>query len=444
MSSLIPVPSNGMYYTPRDFETFNNLFDTLYSGVNATAKLCDAACQGCNHTEELYTKNVTFVVTENCNLDCTYCYEQHKTKNRMTKEIGKDGVDFLFDQERLAGYFTKEKSQAIILDFIGGEPLLEIELIDYIVEYFKLKAFEQRHPWAWNYMISISSNGVLFNTAAVQKFLAKNPGKVSITISIDGNEELHDACRVFHNGKGSYKIVEKSARKLLELNPLANTKMTLAPENIMYLNAAIKNLWHNIGYTHVNTNCVYEEGWTMEHAQIMYDQMIELADYMLDNDLHDKKSVSLFDEAIGKPLVEDRNWCGGNGQMLAIGTDGRVFSCLRFMKYALVNQKEQPIGDIWNGLSGIKTNEWFQKLSSIRMSTQSDDKCKSCEIAQGCGICTAYNYDKFGDPNVRATFICDTHHARVCASAYYFNKLYAKLGVDQQFILNCENVFAKG
>lgn len=443
MSTLV-TPKNGKYLTSEDFDTFGNQFDSMYAGATAKQKLCDSACAGCNHTEELYTKNITFVVTENCNLACTYCYEQHKTKNKMTKQIGRDAVDFLFDQERIAGYFTEEKCQAIILDFIGGEPLIEIDLINDIVEYFKLKAFELRHPWAYNYMISISSNGILFNNDEVQKFMNRNKGKVSMSISVDGNEELHDACRIFPTGKGSYKLVEKAARKLLELDPMSSTKVTLAPENVSFLNEAIKSLWHDIGYANIHSNCIYEEGWKPEHAQIFYDQLIELADYILDNDLHDKKWVSLFDETIGDKLKEDRNWCGGNGQMLAIGTDGRLFSCLRFMKYALVHQKEQPIGDIYKGLAAAKDNAWLKHLTSVTMNSQSDDKCKECKIATGCALCTAYNYDKFGDPNVRATYICDMHHARVCANSYYFNKLYAKLDLNQQFELNCENTFVKG
>src|SRR3712207_3170723 len=131
----------------------------------------------------------------------------------MSKEVAKQAVDFIFDKEKINGYYDFEVSPAVIIEFIGGEPLLEIELMDYIVEYFKFKAFELNHPWAENYMISLTSNGILYNDEKVQEFLRKNPGKVSVGITIDGNKELHDSCRVFPDGSGSYDIVEKRSEE---------------------------------------------------------------------------------------------------------------------------------------------------------------------------------------------------------------------------------------
>jgi uncharacterized protein len=150
-------------------------------------------------------KNVTFVLTENCNLACTYCYETHKSSKRMTKEIADRAIEFIL---------TKiEGSPAVSLDFIGGEPLLEIDLMDYIMARFKIRSFELSHPWQNNYMFSLTTNGVLYDNPKVQKFLDKNKGRCSICITIDGNRELHDKCRVFPNGKGSYDIVSKNVRK---------------------------------------------------------------------------------------------------------------------------------------------------------------------------------------------------------------------------------------
>ena len=83
------------------------------------------------------------------------------------------------------------------LIFIGGEPLLEIDLIDYFMRYFRQKAVELNHRWAIHYMISISTNGILYNNPKVQQFIRKNQGRLSLTITIDGNKELHDSCRLF-------------------------------------------------------------------------------------------------------------------------------------------------------------------------------------------------------------------------------------------------------
>jgi uncharacterized protein len=331
----------------------------------------------------------------------------------------------------------------IILDFIGGETLLEIDLINYIVEYFKFKAFEMGHPWATNYRISISSNGILYDTPAVRDFVAKNKDNLSFTISIDGCKELHDTCRVFHDGRGSYDIVEKSSKMLIQdMGHFGtSTKMTLAPSNISYLYDAVRNLYENIGLHIVYSNCVYEEGWEFKHSVELYNQMIKVADYIIDNDLYSDLYVSLFNEDINRRNVDNNSYCGGNGDMLAIGTDGKCYPCLRFMDYALTSQKEQCIGDIFKGIDGYENNPWLKKLEAVTFTSQSPQKCIDCPVSGECGLCTAYNYDKFGDPDKRATFICDMHKARVCANSYFWNKLYKKLGVDKKFELSIENVY---
>ena len=764
------IPKNKIYLTSRDFEQWSDYFGGLISSDKRYNKSSCGDCNSCNSScsteNDIRTKNITFVVTEACNLNCSYCYETHKTGRRMTKEVAKQSVDFLFDKQKINGYYEFDDSVAVILEFIGGEPLLEIDLIDYIVEYFKFKAFEVGSPWASNYMISMSSNGVLFETEKVQNFIKRNLGRVSIGITIDGNKELHDKCRLFHDGKGSYDIVESSVKAWLKINPDAQTKITLAPENVMFLNDALKNVW-SLGLKGAFTNCVFEEGWKTSDATILYHQMIELADYLLENENYTKYFCSLFDESIGKKNTEDKNWCfkkgtliltprgnvniedlsvgdvvttsnkaiqkvsnvlkrvsndtasiratgifetsttkdhpyltkkligrnkysnpewakvedikkgdkiathchifgninvnkdiayivgryigdgwcsttgyklccgyqdykelkiamdnasinystddyrtvkqfnifknntellsilsqighvafeknipgeafnwnkesiesllkglfdadgcyrekeamwkfntispilandvlillrglsyfptcylnrragesviegrtvtikdryevyyyldntrtlfceydkdknvvwttvrevnldcepyevynltvenehafiangsivhncGGNGEMLAIAPDGKCFPCIRFMGYSLNGRKEQPIGDIYKGLDKKEDNAWLNELSQITMTSQCsyDDnkKCLTCPIASGCALCSAYNYDKFGTPNHKATFICETHWARVMASSYFYNTLYKKLGLKDKFELN--------
>jgi len=429
-------PKNGLYLTFADNESWQNYFSKLIGNGNKNLK------EGCSIDPDLKVKNITFVVTERCQLSCNYCFQPNKSNATMTKEIAKVAIDFLFNKEKVNDYFNDEKSPAVILEFIGGEPLLEIDLMDYIVEYFKFKAFEVDSPWSTNYMINFTSNGILFDTPKVQQFLQRNKGRVSIGITIDGNKELHDSCRVFPDGSGSYDIVVKSVKKWLEMDSNPGTKLTLAPENIHYLFDATLNLW-NMGILTIHANCVFEEGWEDKHAKVFYEQLIKLADYIIDNELYKNNYISLFNETIGKPLIEDRNYCGGNGSMLAIGTDGKCFPCIRFMKYSLSNpeREEKSIGDIWNGLDKKVENEWLNQLCQITMSTQSTDKCNNCKIASGCALCTGYNYDKFGDPNIRATFICDMHHARVLANKYYWTTLYKKLGIEKEFLVNIDKNF---
>ena len=153
---------------------------------------------------EQKVQNLDFIVTEDCNLRCKYCYICHKSKGHsMNFETAKKFIDYVMGD-------SFEKEPAVILSFIGGEPLLEVELIDKIVDYFKSTTYAMEHQWAWNYRISITTNGVNFGTPEVQKFIAKNKGKLSVTITIDGTKEKHDLQRVFPDGSGSYDMVVKN------------------------------------------------------------------------------------------------------------------------------------------------------------------------------------------------------------------------------------------
>lgn len=383
------------------------------------------------HFEDaILTKNITFVVTENCNLRCTYCYECGKNQTkRMTKEVARKAVDTILDQTKLNKYIDFEKHKCPILEFIGGEPLLEIEIIDYIMDYFRYKTTIMNHPWRDKYMISITSNGMLYDDPKVQKFILKNMGRLSISITIDGDKQLHDSCRLTIDGNGSYDTVVKSVKHAIKQIGMKDTKVTFAPGNIRFINRSIKHLF-DLGLTNIAANCVFENVWKKEDSIVFYDQLIQLADYMIDNEIYKYASVSIFDENIGRPMesADDRNWCGGDGQMLAIGTDGRLFPCIRFMQYSLSNPntKEICIGDLDNGVKDRKEIPMFDCLCSITRSSQSTKECMECPVAQGCAWCTGYNYDVFGTPNKRATFICPMHKARVLASYYYFNKLAEK------------------
>jgi len=439
--SNITEPKNGLYITSVDYAQWQDYMSPLiksYEGCMGDCDKCKASHED-SINKEIRVKDITFVVTEVCDLKCTYCYQTHKTKRVMSKEVAKQAVDFILDEEKINGYYNFKDSPAVILEFIGGEPLLNIDIMNYIVEYFKFKAFEMDHPWATNYMINFSSNGIRFEDDEVQKFLKRNPGKVSIGITIDGNKKLHDACRVFPDGRGSYDIVEKSIKKLVQSYDHPQTKITLAPQNIMYLKDAITNIW-KLGLTGAYTNCVFEDVWQIRDATILYRQMKELADYLLENERYRKYFCSLFSETIGVEIHEEQNWCGGNGQMLAIDPEGNCFPCIRFMKYSLNNEKEQPIGDIYKGLDKKEDNEWLNKLKAITMTSQCQNednkKCLGCKIASGCSLCVGFDYDTFGDPNHKATFICEMHHARVMANYYYWNKLYKLLNLDKTFELN--------
>lgn len=673
-------------------------------------------------TNDILVKNITFVITENCNLRCTYCYECNKDYHAvMSEETARAAVDMILDGEKCSGYTD---APFLILEFIGGEPFLQVKLMDYIVEYMRYKAFEIGHPWYNHYMISISTNGTLWFNKDVQAFLQKYRDRLSVSITIDGDSALHDACRIFPDGSGSHSIVEKAIKDAVANYNMSDTKVTLAPENIQYIGQSIPYLF-SLGLTNINANVVFEDVWKPEDARLFYQELVKLGDWIIDNEIYKIGYVSLFDESIGQPMdeTENDNWCfragtlittpygnkpieqlqigdevvsyndihkiekiskrkanntlilkangiiptyttkdhpylvkrdgkkdwelaqnlkpkdkiaiyrhkfgnihsnsayilgryigngwhsedgyqlcgkrsevkkisaeldklgikykvsyyksnaqfafdtnilelahekgqlknipaiafqfdeesvqalidgiieaggteypsndirrfttinaalandvlymlhglgympicyhthqydiyydkkkttediiwttvisiedadpydvynltvedehnyiangcivhncGGNGRMLAIGTDGKLFPCIRFMKYSLQNNRQEyQIGDIEHGID--LSNQYLQELNQLTRRSQSTDECFYCPVASGCAWCTGYNYDVFGTPNKRATFICMLHKARVLANYYFWNKLYKAVGEESTYKLNLD------
>ena len=405
----------------KKFEQFQDLIGRLYPEANFDNPIDNST---------ISTSNVTFQVTDDCNLKCSYCYQINKGKHKMSLDVAKRFIDMLLDNdENTKQYIDTRSKNAVVIEFIGGEPFLEVELMDQIIEYFVQQMIIKDHPWQYHYVISISSNGTLYFEPKVQEFIKKYLSHLSLSISIDGNKQLHDACRVFEDGSGSYDIAIAAVHHYIDvLGGKMGSKMTLAPENISYTYEAVVSLIEQ-GYTEINLNCVYEKGWTENHATVLYYQLKKLADYMIMNDLTDTVYISMFVETYFRPKSPDdvENWCGGNGQMISVDYKGDIYPCIRYMESSL-GDTVPPImvGNVYDGMMvDAKCKACMKALKSVNRKSQSTDECFNCLIADGCSWCQAYNYqDSGGDINHRAIYICVMHQARALANSYYWNLNY--------------------
>lgn len=389
-------------------------------------------------------RTVTFQVTDSCNLRCTYCYQINKAAHKMDFETAKKFTDILLSDR--FDYINTKNSCGIIIEFIGGEPLLEIDLITQITDYFITSMIEMQHPWATRFRLSICSNGLLYFDEKWQNYLRRYGKYLSFSISIDGCKELHDSCRLLPDGSGSYDIAMAGVKDYQENKKgKMGSKMTLAPENIRYTYKAYRNFIEN-GYREINLNCVYEADWTAEHALILYDELKKIADDILENNLEEELFIAMFQRDYFKAKSEDdvANWCGGTGLMISCDWKGDIYPCIRYMESSLgTSQKPLIIGNVDVGVGVLQEHkDAINMLNAIDRRTQSTDECFYCPIAEGCSWCSAYNYQHFGTPNKRVTNICIMHKARSLANVYYWNKLYKKHNEDAHFIMNCPKEWA--
>ena len=384
--------------------------------------------------EKRAVMSVTFQVTDGCNLNCSYCYQIHKGKKVISIDTAKQAIEDLLSGTM--GYCNADKNPALCLEFIGGEPFLVIDEIEEIYEYFLKRTIELKHIWAINHFIGITSNGVLYFDPKVQNFLRKYKGKIGLSITLDGNQELHDSCRRFPDGSPSYEHAIAAIKHWTDQGLYMGSKITIAPGNVKYLASAVKHMIE-LNYEDIHANCVFEKGWELHHALTLYEQLKELADYFIENNYFIDRYFRMFDHKGFQPLLEEdnNNWCGGDGRMLAISPDGYYYPCLRFMETSLgENQIEFVIGEVGRDIGEEEVwQERVQCLYDITRKSQSTDECYNCPVARGCSWCTAYNYQENGTPNSRCTYICDMHKATSLANVYYWNKLFQTLDVDFYF-----------
>ena len=357
----------------------------------------------------------------------------------MKFEDAKLFIDKLLSgEDGFSEYVSVKNSPGIVIEFIGGEPFLEVDLIDQIVDYFRLRTIELNHPWADKFCISICSNGVLYTDPKVQKFLQKNNDCISFSVTLDGNKELHDACRVFPDGRGSYDLAEYATQDWMNRGYYMGSKITISPDNLPYIYDALMHIV-GLGYTEVNANCVYEAEWTDEQAGQLYHLMKKFADFMLSDKKYKLLDCSLYQSIIGHPKEDTdlQNWCGGTGSMLSMDPDGWLFPCIRYMESSLgASRAPMRIGNVHTGLATCqKDKDCVACLNAIDRRTQSTDECFYCPIAEGCSWCSAWNYQKYGTADHRDTNICKTHRGRVLANVYYWNQYYKKYKIPKVFDL---------
>lgn len=374
--------------------------------------------------EEGRAKNITFIVTKDCQLACKYCYLVGKNdKERMSFSTAKKAIDYIL------AHRTLFPERSVEFDFIGGEPLLEVSLINEICDYIKQQLFKLNHPWFNSYRFCFATNGLLYISEAVQNFILKNHSHLSIEITIDGTKKKHDLNRIYVNGRGSYDDVLKSIPKWLEQFPECGTKVTISHEDLPYIKESVLHLF-SLGITVVNINVVFEDVWAEGDDKIFEEQLLLLADTMIDSGLYENHVCSFFVDNIGKPLnpaIDNGNWCG-SGQMLSIDAAGNFYPCTRFAAYSLREKKPIIIGNVRDGIDRNKLRPFL----TLDRTTQSPQKCLECEVASGCAWCQGENYDAADTDTIyqRSTAICKMHKARVRANNYYWNKLFRKLELE--------------
>lgn len=312
-------------------------------------------------------------------------------------------------------------SGGIILNFIGGEPFLEIEQIDTIVEHFKARTADLEHPWHNNWKAYITTNGVNYHDPRVQAFIQKNLPHLEIHYSHDGPQEKHDLQRVFADGRGSWKAVDKNLPLWHKDFPAYGSNTMISHLVIPYIFETCLYFWER-GFQWATMGLIFDPGWEEGDDDLLEEQMVKVADYLLEEKRYERFFCTLFDRTMGfwlDPQLYDVNGCSVMNSR-AVTPQGNWVMCSRFANYTLEHHPERSIGRI----GGTLNRNIMRPYLLLNRTIQSTQECLDCEVNSGCNWCQGCNYDNAQTDTIfqRSTHICKMHKAQVRANNYFWNQ----------------------
>lgn len=362
--------------------------------------------------------SIQILTNLNCNLACTYCYEN---KGRGANDVY-DIVKFIEARYRDAGIAGTERE--VILEFIGGESLLYPEMLDAICTY--AREIHEQYKVGGALTVSLTTNGTLIaGNKDVQDFLLK--WRPHLGFSIDGTKGIHDACRIYPDGQGSYDAAVAGLKwSQQHMCPYRmGVKGTYTHETIAHWAEGVINLI-DLGFTEIAANVVFEEDWTLEDGAVIFGQMKQVVDYLFEKGLQDKVHVFQINNK-GYDMLEygkyaspkTQNHCGTCNHMQCIGFDGLVYGCNRFCTM----KKPIPIGHLaGTGEIIIDRQDFCEEIAS--QYEQWPDECKECPYGEQCPSCSAIPYEQNGPVEFFARKSqCGFTHAMVAARLYFRFKL---------------------
>ncbi|NTW72085.1 MAG: 4Fe-4S cluster-binding domain-containing protein, partial [Eubacteriaceae bacterium] len=130
-------------------------------------------------------------VSHDCNIRCEYCFAAqgnfHGESMLMDLETGKRAIDFLIE--------NSGNRHNLEIDFFGGEPLMNLDVVKGLVDYARSKEKESSK----HFRFTMTTNGVLLNDENMEYL---NENMSNIVLSIDGRKEVNDRMRKTVNDQG--------------------------------------------------------------------------------------------------------------------------------------------------------------------------------------------------------------------------------------------------
>lgn len=343
-------------------------------------------------------------VAHDCNLRCSYCFASTgdfgEGRKLLDADTGKKAIDFLLTQSK--------GRKNLELDFFGGEPLMNFEVVKEIVAYARSKEKEYNK----NFRFTITTNGMLLNDDIIDYI---NREMSNVVLSIDGRKEVNDRVRVRCDKTGSYDKIVPNYQKLVAKRGQDQyyvrgtfTKYNLDfAKDVMHLN--------DIGFDQVSVEPVVadpQQPYALTESDLpqIFDEYENLAKQLIEKKKNGK-GFNFFhfmlDLDQGPCAIKRLRGCGCGNEYVAVTPDGDIYPCHQF-----VGMEEWKMGSVLDDTFDLKRKDYFAKANIY-----GKEDCKNCWAKFYCsGGCNANNLQYAGDVLKPHKLSCELEKKRLeCA-----------------------------
>ena len=382
----------GKLFTPDSFEPIAGKLKEKTSGV------VKALCLHIAHT---------------CNLNCSYCFasqgKYHGERAVMSFEVGKRALDFRVE--------NSGSRRNLEVDFFGGEPLMNFEVVKQLVAYARSIEKEKNK----NFRFTLTTNGLLIDDDVID---FANKEMSNVVLSLDGRKEIHDRFRVDFAGNGSFDRIVPKFKKLVDARGGKNYYMrgTFTHANPDFL-TDIKTML-DLGFTELSMEpvvCAAGDPSELTEADkpIVMEQYEKLAELMIKRD-DEGKPFTFYHYMIdlkGGPCIYKRiSGCGSGTEYMAVTPWGDLYPCHQF-----VGEEKFKLGDIFTGVTNTAVQTEFADCN-----VYARPDCHDCWAKLYCsGGCAANAYHATGSVRGIYKYGCDLFRKRMeCAIAVALDRTF--------------------
>ena len=337
-------------------------YETLASTYKNNSKVIKALCLHVSHT---------------CNLNCSYCFasqgKYQGDRALMSFEVGKQALDFL-----IANSGSRRNLE---VDFFGGEPALNFDVVKQLVEY--ARSVEKEHNK--NFRFTYTTNGMVLTDDMID-FLNKECHNV--VLSLDGRKEVNDRFRVDYAGRGSYDVIVPNFKRLVEKRGGKGyyVRGTFTHHNTDFTSDIIHMA--DLGFTELSMEpvvCSPDDpcALTAEDLPVICEQYELLAKEMIKRKREGRPFTFyhyMLDLKNGPCIYKRITGCGSGTEYMAVTPWGELYPCHQF-----VGDKKYSLGDIWNGVKNVEAQDQFRQCNAYARA-----ECRDCWARLYCsGGCAA-------------------------------------------------------